>query len=179
VRSRITGREVATLDMMRRAHARMGMGIDAARMDELVHLCVDPIRELFHTDPLAVAVVSAIHRAGLKLGIVSNTFFPAFAIDNVLREEGLLDFFPVRIYSSDVGYMKPHPAIFRAALERLNVEASRAIHVGDRLSRDVRGARRAGIPSVWLCKNGSGGSRRDRAGHVIRDLAELPKVLGL
>jgi len=176
--SRLRGREVPTLDIMRRLHARFGMTLDPARMGELARACVAPFRTLFTTDPLAVPVVSSLHRAGLKLAIVSNTFFPAFAIDDVLKDEGLLEYFPVRVYSSDVGYMKPHPMIFKIALDRLGVSPDRAIHVGDRVGKDVKGAKRAGIASVLLCKKTPSFWHWPRPDFLIRSLDELPAILG-
>jgi HAD superfamily hydrolase (TIGR01450 family) len=41
---------------------------------------------------------------------------------------------------------KPEPGLFRRALERADVEARRALFVGDRPSSDVAGAKAAGIP---------------------------------
>jgi len=45
---------------------------------------------------------------------------------------------------------KPDPRIFAIALERLGVAPDRAIHVGDIVGLDVRGARRAGVEPVLM-----------------------------
>ncbi|QCR19584.1 HAD-IIA family hydrolase [Agrococcus sp. SGAir0287] len=76
---------------------------------------------------------------------------------------------------------KPETPIFHAALER--VGARSAIMVGDRLDTDIRGANRAGIPSV-LVLTGIDRARAvlaaapdDRPTHVVADLRELHKEL--
>lgn len=74
---------------------------------------------------------------------------------------------------------KPEPLIFRTALEALGVGAERALHVGDSLHSDIRGAAGLGITAVWIC-------RQDRIhdignhppDHTISSLAELPALLG-
>lgn len=58
-----------------------------------------------------------------------------------VRVDAILD-------SSVVGFDKPDPRFFRAALDRLHVAASRAVHVGDAVPADVRGAQAAGILAV-------------------------------
>jgi len=173
VTSRIVQREVATLDVMRRAHARMGISLSTGLMNELAMQCKRPFEQFFSTDPQAVPVVSRLREVGFKLGIVSNTFFPRFAIDEVLEREGLLEPFPVRIYSSDVGFMKPHPGIFRAALDQLDVAPEQAMHVGDLVRKDVRGAARAGIHSVLMVPEGKRASGRPKPDFVIHELMDL------
>ena len=46
--------------------------------------------------------------------------------------------------------MKPHPSIFQAALQLVNVPASEAVMVGDNVRQDIEGARRAGMGAVLL-----------------------------
>ena len=46
--------------------------------------------------------------------------------------------------------MKPHPSIFAAALQLVDVPAADAVMVGDSVRHDVDGARRAGMRAVLL-----------------------------
>ncbi len=52
--------------------------------------------------------------------------------------------------AASVGSSKPDPAMFKAALERAQVPAAAAIHIGDHLVDDVRGAQRVGMRTIWL-----------------------------
>jgi len=106
--------------------------------------------------------------AGLKLGIICNTPLQGEVIDKHLEIEGLIDFFPVRIYSSDVGYRKPDRRIFTAALKELDVRGPEAIYVGDRPRPDVNGAHRANMLAVL----------RQRPGAPVCETADfcIPKI---
>ena len=50
---------------------------------------------------------------------------------------------------------KPDPDLFSRALHRLGVAASHAVHIGDRIDTDVRGAEAAGIDAVWVDRSGT------------------------
>lgn len=177
--SRIVRREVRTLEVLRRVHARMAIALEPSCVDDLATECIRPFERFFTTDAQAVPVVSRLHEAGFKLGIVSNTFFPHFAIDEVLEREGLLSYFTVRIYSSDVGYMKPHPAIFRTALHQLGVAAERTMHVGDLAHKDVKGARRVGIKSTLIRHGRETRAVRPRPDFIVQSLRELLALPGI
>ena len=95
--------------------------------------------ERTRVEPGLPQMLDDFRRSGLKLAVVSNTFVPADAMDRHLAMFGLLDFFPVRVYSSDVGYRKPDPRIYRHALDQLGVPPAEALFVGDLLKTDIVG----------------------------------------
>jgi len=175
--SRLTRREVQLFNAFHRLHHRMGIDLDDAQMTDLTMRCVRPLERFFAVDGEARPVIAQLQAAGLKLGLVSNTLFPGFAVDDVLRQEKLLEPFPVRVYSSDVGYMKPHRRIFEAALVQLGVAAERTVFVGDRVDKDVRGAARLGMKTILMVKNGHTPRGRTRPDHVVRALSEVPAAL--
>ena len=45
---------------------------------------------------------------------------------------------------------KPHPPLYRLALDHLGTAPSRTLAVGDRLATDIVGARAAGLDSAWV-----------------------------
>jgi hypothetical protein len=53
---------------------------------------------------------------------------------------------------------KPHPPLYRLALDRLGTSATRTIAVGDRLATDIAGARAAGLDSAWVLTGVNGPS---------------------
>jgi len=175
--SRLIRREAQLMNAFHRLHHRMGIDIDDAQMTDLVMRCVQPLERFFAVDGEARPVVAQLQAEGFKLGVVSNTLFPGFAVDDVLRQEKLLGHFPVRVYSSDVGYMKPHRRIFETALDRIGVAAERTVFVGDRIDKDVRGAARLGMKTILMVKNGHTPRGRTRPDHVIRALSEVPAAL--
>ena len=175
--SRLIRREAQLVDAFHRLHHRMGIDIDDTQMTDLAMRCVAPLRQFFNVDGSARAVMAQLQAAGFKLGLVSNSFFPGFAIDDVLQHEKLLKHFPVRVYSSDVGYMKPHRRIFEMALDQLGVAAERTVFVGDRVDNDVRGAARLGMKTILLVRNGRTPRGRACPDHIVRALSEVPAVL--
>lgn len=173
LRSLLRQREVQIVSAFDRCHRRMGITIDVSQAAELKQCCIAALRPFMELDDHAQGVVAGLHRKGLKLGLVSNTPFPAEAIDDVLAEQGLLEYFPVRIYSSDVRYRKPHPKIFKLALEQIGTAAERTLFVGDRMDKDVVGAARVGMRTALFVRNGSARTGRGRPDHVLHQLTDL------
>jgi HAD superfamily hydrolase (TIGR01509 family) len=89
----------------------------------------------------AVEALAALQANGLKLAVVSNW---DCSLPERLNALGLLGHFDAVVTSAEAGVPKPEPNAFLLALERLEVAASRALHVGDE-EADERGARAAGM----------------------------------
>jgi 2-haloalkanoic acid dehalogenase type II len=82
------------------------------------------------------------------------------------------------VASEAVRCYKPDSAIFQNAVDRLGVQPSRAIHVGDSKHSDIGGAARLGITTAWICRD----DRIHDIGvaephHTIRTLTELCDLL--
>jgi putative hydrolase of the HAD superfamily len=124
--------------------------------------------ELFEDAP---PVLADLRERGIKLGLVSNTGrnLDEFVAHHHLAVDAALG-------SGAFGRTKPHPTIFRAVLERLEVEPADAAMVGDSIEDDIEGARAAGIERAFLL---------DREGRYpdvperLPDLFALPAALGL
>ena len=93
----------------------------------------------------------ALTDMGIALGLISNSHRELESFQSHFALNGLI---AVAVSSPAERYMKPHPAIFRAALERMRVHADEAMMVGDSVSHDVEGARRAGMRGVLLARDG-------------------------
>ena len=99
------------------------------------------------------ALLEALGARRLKLAVVSNTASPQWLLQPILEQQGIAERVDAIVLSSEVGKRKPHPAIFERALSELDVDASEALFVGDRLGADVLGASRVGmktIQAVWF-----------------------------
>lgn len=84
-----------------------------------------------------------------KLGIISN-FTYAPVIYAGLRNLGISQFFHAVLVSEEVGWRKPHIKIFEQALKKLGVAAEEAIYIGDSPTEDIRGAKAAGMKTVFV-----------------------------
>ncbi len=72
---------------------------------------------------------------------------------NILRQHGLYDLFDAVAVSEVIGASKPDPRLFRVALDALGVTAKdygRVVMVGNNLERDIAGANRLGLISVFF-----------------------------
>ncbi len=87
--------------------------------------------------------------AQTKVGLISN-FTHAPVIHKSLRKIGIHPYFNAIVVSEDVGWRKPSPHIFKDALGRLQVEASEAVYVGDSPIEDIKGAKDAGLKTIFV-----------------------------
>lgn len=71
---------------------------------------------------------------------------------DALRRDGVAEHVDIWAISEVVGAEKPDPAIFEHALREAGEEPANAVHVGNRLDTDVRGAHRVGIRTVWVLR---------------------------
>ena len=96
-------------------------------------------------------VLTELRRRGLRLAICSNWDWDlAEAVDDC----GLTDLVDVQVSSAWAGARKPHPRIFRHALEKVGVSAADALFVGDTWGPDVEGPRAVGMAPVYLSREG-------------------------
>jgi putative hydrolase of the HAD superfamily len=72
-----------------------------------------------------------------------------------LERVGLVPYFAIITISGEVGIGKPDPRIFAHTLARLGVPPTQAVMVGNDLTRDIRGAQKAGITGIWVNRTGA------------------------
>jgi putative hydrolase of the HAD superfamily len=174
--AKLRRREFNSLDLLRKFHRRMGLPADEPLLRELAWLWYAPVTEHTRVEENLGPTLAGIRDAGLRLGVISNTFVPGFVHDRHLEMAGLLEFLPVRIYSSEVGYRKPDKRIFEAALTQLGVTAAETLFVGDLIKTDIIGARRMGMTTAL--KQPFANLRPHRiADHVVRKIADLIELL--
>ena len=83
--------------------------------------------------------------------MISNFDYRIYAILEALELSRHFDSITI---SSEAGYAKPAPEIFRMALQRHSVPADEALHVGDSEALDVAGAHAAGVAAVLVDPDG-------------------------
>ena len=93
--------------------------------------------------PEAPGVLGSIRRMGLTIGLISNVCSRG-QVPTCLEEYGLREYFNPVVLSSEYGRRKPDPSIFHYAARLAEAPTSACAYVGDRVSRDIKGARAAG-----------------------------------
>ena len=97
----------------------------------------------------AHAMLEALRGRGLRLAVVANGWpEPARLTRRRISELGVAERVDAVVLADEVGWRKPDPRIFDAALGVLGVAPGEALHVGDRLDADVGGAAGAGLTTV-------------------------------
>jgi HAD superfamily hydrolase (TIGR01549 family) len=125
--------------------------------------------------PGAVALLDALREQEIRVGLCSNAPYRIRSLHGQLAFVGLATHLDAVTFSVEVGWRKPSPRMFAAALDALGTRAGGTVMVGDSETHDIAGARMAGMRAVLV-------SRRDApvssaADAVIRELGELPGAL--
>jgi len=115
----------------------------------------------------AVGWVKRLHEQGWRQAIASAA--PRANIDAILDVLGLHAYFDAAVAAEDVLRGKPDPQVFLLAAERLGAAPARSIVVEDGRA-GVEGARRAGMRSIGLARDGG----ELPADIVVRSFGELP-----
>lgn len=91
-----------------------------------------------------------------------------------LHSVGLDDFFPIKIISSSLGYRKPDRRMYEMALSRMGLLPHETIFVGNDMYRDIYGAKKCGMKTVFFRSNqGEQNSRGAEPDYIIYNFPEL------
>lgn len=108
----------------------------------------------------------------IALGMITNGY-GQFQMDNI-KALNIESYFDVILESEWEEVKKPDPLIFLNALEKLNVEPSESLFIGDHPDNDVRAAQNVGMASVWKKDNQWTDVKADA---IIDDYLDLPLVM--
>jgi putative hydrolase of the HAD superfamily len=198
--ARVAARHGVTLDVGRHDEAREAAALNLKRHPELLHdetiwhrfteeiflgmggpaeiasECATEIErgwevaENFELFEDALPVLEELRVARVKIGLVSNGIrdLTEFVAHHRLDVDAIVD-------SRSHGRVKPHPTIFQAALDALEVDARDAVMVGDSLVEDIEGARALGMHAILVDRD----ERHPDVEQRLTDLYGLPAALGL
>lgn len=101
--------------------------------------------------PGARELLEYLYQNSYMMTLVADGTVRSF--QNVYRYHKAEHYFKKWVISETVGHQKPHRAMFQTALEASNLaeaDKSNIIMVGNNLKKDIAGANRFGITSVWI-----------------------------
>jgi len=148
--------------------SEIGLSDDAVR-DRLVA----GIRNSSNWDQIRPGTAEQLREIGTRyqIAVISNA---DGKIEDVLRRCGIASCFRTITDSGLVGYEKPHPEIFRQALQSMKAAPEESLYVGDVYSVDYLGAIGAGMRAMLMDVPGA---YRDRGVPRVQDLVELQMAL--
>ncbi len=114
-------------------------------------------------------------KKGIKLAVVSDA--PALQVWTRLVQMNLHHIFDVVITFDDTGKRKPDPEPFLKALEKLNLKPNEVIMVGDWAERDIVGAKKVGIKTIFAKYGNTFGTINSGADWEIDDIEEIVKIV--
>lgn len=101
--------------------------------------------------PGADEVLKQLHEEGFTIVAVADGEVESFG--NIFRKNGLNDCFDQWVISETVGMQKPAAIMFETAMEKMGLtqaDKSRIVMIGNNLKKDIAGANRFGLTSIWL-----------------------------
>lgn len=127
----------------------------------------------------AVTVLVELRRRGFLLASVTNRAFGGERFRADLRDAGLDIGWDAEAVSVEVGYLKPHPALFRHALDALGIAPAEALMIGNSLAEDIAGAQALGIAAAWRrCPSDAEGVVPDYTFDELSELLDIPALAG-
>jgi len=127
-------------------------------------------------------IIIRLKELGYKVALVADTRIGTYK--NILGKYDMLRYFDCLAISEELGIQKPDPRIFLFALNSLGIEEKdykNVIMVGNNLKRDIAGANRLGLISVWFHWNDRYPSKPETDEEMpdfeIRDISQLLEII--
>jgi putative hydrolase of the HAD superfamily len=149
---------------------RSALGLDHVNLAEVREAMLASL----HFEPFddAAPALEELRSHGVRLVAASNW---DSSLPDVLERTGLAHLLDGVVSSAAAGAAKPDARLFEAALELADAAPAEALHVGDRLDKDVEGARAFGMQAVLITRHG--GRPPDESVPTIGTLSELPRLV--
>lgn len=173
-------RTPCTPEMLKYALNRIGAKLSSDQFDQTVEY----YENLITNEGTAVATdaVMVLKRLAerFKLVLISDTGFePGRVIRKLMQKLEIMDLFEYQIFSDETGYSKPDLRAFQLAESKVGQLAVNMVHIGDRESKDIAGAKKAGMQSILYTGFRDDDLKLSNADLKIGSWQELASVFGV
>ena len=156
----------------------LGVRADAAAIAEASRIRVECTRRALRPRPDALATLARLRALDLQTALVSNCI-PEVPL--IWSETPYAEAIDEPLFSCEEGLTKPDPAIYVRACERLRVDPSDCMYVGDGAQGELTGAQRVGMRVILVTTPGRPAPRYSEQeswrGEAIDALGELPGLI--
>ena len=116
------------------------------KLDLIISNRLGALQDTFSAIPKeSVQLLQELKSRGIKIGLMTNTFSDE---RDLIRSCELFPYFDVALISYEQGICKPAPEMYKLMTEKLGVAPKECLFVGDGGSRELYGARDAGMHPV-------------------------------
>lgn len=139
---RVRGKLGSLEETVERLATSLGSRPSRTAVDRAVRIRLEFSRRLLDLAAPTLPALDELRAAGVRLAVVSD------ASEETVRlwpDTALAARVGVAVFSCVEGVRKPHPRMYRAALERLDLPAAKCAFVGDGGSRELSGAEAVGL----------------------------------
>jgi len=126
----------------------------------------------------AVPTLQNLKMRGFRLGIISNGADDENT-QTLIDKADIRSYFEFILSSGAFGLRKPHPRIFRAALDHFKIPPEQTVMIGDSLKADTYGAHQVGMKSIWITRRSveTAAEADIQPDAVVTSLSEIPPLL--
>ncbi|UCG04534.1 MAG: HAD family hydrolase [Candidatus Heimdallarchaeota archaeon] len=148
---------------------------------EIIQFYFESALPLIHAFPGLIKTLDYLKENEYTLVLTSNHSWAPNGWD-VLRKYDIISYFDQVVFSGDLGWRKPSPKVFSAALSGLSYRSKEhVLHVGDEIVADIKGALSFGIKALWVYSS-QDESKKEKIKdfdihNTITNITELPHYL--
>ena len=125
--------------------------------------------------PHVQMTLMGLARLGLRMGVVSDA--PRIPVWLRICGLGLQHYFDTVVTFDDSGIRKPNEKPFLMALEKLAVKPKEALMIGDWAERDMVGAKKVGLTTVFARYGDTQNTQLPGADYEIDDILQLLDIV--
>ncbi|MFX0037363.1 MAG: HAD family hydrolase [Candidatus Hermodarchaeota archaeon] len=113
-----------------------------------------------------------------NIGLISNTgITPGRIIKEVFNMYDILKYFQLTLFSDETGVYKPNPLMFKTALDKFECKPQNAIHIGDILETDIRGAKNCKMLTIWINDSSTPRSQNIKPDYEIQKIYDAVEII--
>lgn len=177
-KKRCTGKIDSLQEMMGILVKNFEIPADRVDMQRLEELERDGLYESVQIYPGVDEMLQALKDDGYIPALLSNA---SYNNRNVTRKLPFLSKFDYKVFSNEVGMVKPDPDIYQLMLDKMGIGAEECVFIGDGGSNELDGARKVGLTTVKACFPGQDKrEEKNRSGNYdyrVEDIGEIQAVV--
>jgi putative hydrolase of the HAD superfamily len=152
--------------LLRRVFQHLEVDVDNGPIHE--------VAELFRNSPFTLyneshEAVKRVKHLGLKTAIATSTPKPFF-IKGLGHIESLIDFVCT---GYEAGYEKSNPQIYKIITDRLDMEPSETVVIGDNPVLDIANSKKHGMKAIQIVREGAPSEQADGAARNVLEAVKL------